>query len=142
MLKGCVHYIFATLFLISKREHLWNKEEPFLFHIESSLHSWNNQILTFFRYSNVMTTSNAQAWNTKHILLNNLGNKQSLVMKFSQFMLYYKIKFLIKKLWEMWSGNWFQALFNFQNIICKKESEEVRMLIWTNFDSVAITYLI
>ena len=39
-----------------------------------------------FRYSNVMTSSNAQAWNTKHILLNNLGNKHSLVMKFGQFM--------------------------------------------------------
>ena len=26
-----------------------------------------------------------QAWNTKHILLNNLGTKQSLVMKFGQY---------------------------------------------------------
>ena len=33
------------------------------------------------------------------------------------------------------------ALFNFQRILCKKESEEVCMLIWTNFDSSAITYL-
>ena len=37
------------------------------------------------RYSNVMTSSNAQAWNTKHILLNNLGSEESLVMKFGQF---------------------------------------------------------
>ena len=44
-----------------------------------------------FRYSNIMTSSNAQAWNTKHILLNNLGSKCSLVMKFGQFMQYYKI---------------------------------------------------
>ena len=43
-----------------------------------------------------MTSSNAQAWNTKHILLNNLKSKRSLVMKFGQFMQYYKIIFLSK----------------------------------------------
>ena len=43
-----------------------------------------------------MTSLNAQAWNTKHILLNNLGSKHSLVMKFGQFMQYYKIIFLSK----------------------------------------------
>ena len=43
-----------------------------------------------------MTSSNAQAWNMKHILLNNLGSKRSLVMKFGQFMQYYKIIFLSK----------------------------------------------
>ena len=32
--------------------------------------------------------------------------------------------------------------FNFQRILSKKESEEVCMLIWTNFDSFAVTYLI
>ena len=35
-----------------------------------------------------------------------------------------------------------QALFDFPRIFCKKESEEVGMLILTNFDSFAITYLI
>ena len=44
-LKGCVHYIFASLFFMSKREHLWNKEECFSFHQESSFHSRENQIL-------------------------------------------------------------------------------------------------
>ena len=43
-----------------------------------------------------MTSLNAQAWNTKHILLNNLGSKRSLVMKFTQFMQYYKTIFLSK----------------------------------------------
>ena len=47
-----------------------------------------------------MTSSNAQAWNTKHILLNNLGSKRSLVMKFGQFMQYYKIIFFIKKFYK------------------------------------------
>ena len=47
-----------------------------------------------------MMSSNAQAWNTKHILVNNLGSKRSLVMKFGQFMQYYKIIFFIKKFYE------------------------------------------
>ena len=42
----------------------------------------------------------------------------------------------------MWVGNYFQAPFNFQRILCKKEFEEVNMVIWTNFDSFTITYLI
>ena len=54
-----------------------------------------------FRYSTIMTSSNAQAWNTKHILLNNLyWGKCSLVMRFGQFMQYYKIIFFIKKFYE------------------------------------------
>ena len=50
----------------------------------------------------------------KHILRNNLGSKQSLLMKFGQ---------LVKK-------------------FCKKKCEEACILIWTNLDSFAITYLI
>ena len=45
--KGCVRCIFANLFCMSKREHFRNKEKCFLFHFESSSHSWDNQILTF-----------------------------------------------------------------------------------------------
>ena len=41
----------------------------------------------------------------------------------------------------MWPGDWFQALFNSQRILCKKESKEVSMLIWANFNSFAIAYL-
>ena len=82
---GCVRYIFTSLACKSKGRHLLNKEKCFLFHFKSSFCSWGNQILTF-RYSNVMASSNVQAWNTKHILLNNLGSKHSLVMKFGQFM--------------------------------------------------------
>ena len=80
-----------------------------------------------------MMSSNAQAWNTKYILVNNLGSKRSLVMKFGQFLQYYKI-----------NGAWklVQVLSNFQRILCKKDSVEVSMLIWTNFDRFAITYLI
>ena len=46
-LKGCVHYIFTSLFCMPKREDLWIKGKCFLFHFESSFHSWDNQILTF-----------------------------------------------------------------------------------------------
>ena len=45
--KSCVHYIFASLSFMSKREHLWNKKECFLFHLKSSFHSWDDQILNF-----------------------------------------------------------------------------------------------
>ena len=34
--KGCVCYIFASMFCMSKREHLRNKEKCFLFHFENS----------------------------------------------------------------------------------------------------------
>ena len=43
--KGCVRYIFVTLFCISKLEHLWNKEKCFLFHFERSFRFWDDQIL-------------------------------------------------------------------------------------------------
>ena len=39
-----------------------------------------------------MTSSNVEAWNTKHILLNNLGSKHCLLMTFGQFMSFYKRK--------------------------------------------------
>ena len=41
-----------------------------------------------------------EALNTEHILLNILGSKHSLVMKFGQFMYYYKRKTFIKKLYK------------------------------------------
>ena len=37
--------------------------------------------------------------------------------------------------------NYFQALFNFQRILCKKESEEICVLISTNLDSLVNSYL-
>ena len=59
-------------------------------------------------------------------------------MKFCEFMYHYKIKFFIKRFYEKYGLDWFQSRFNFQRILYKKESEEVSMLIWTNFDSFAI----
>ena len=41
------------------------------------------------------------------------------------------------KVWKLVPGH-----FNYQRILCKMESEEVSVLICTNFDSFANTYLI
>ena len=43
--KGCVHYIFASLFGKPKGKHLWHKEKYFLLHFENDFSSWDNQIL-------------------------------------------------------------------------------------------------
>ena len=55
-IKGCIRYIFAILFYMSKRENLWNKEKCFLFHFKSSLRSWDNQVLNFqvFKFHDVI----------------------------------------------------------------------------------------
>ena len=45
-------------------------------------------------------------------------------------------------LWKMWAENLFRALFDFQRIFGKKEFEEVCVLMRTNIDSVANTYLL
>ena len=45
--KGCVRHIFTSLFCMSKREDLWNKEKCFLFHFERFFRSWDNQIWNF-----------------------------------------------------------------------------------------------
>ena len=47
LIKGCVCYIFGSLFCISKREHSWNKGNCFLFHFRSFFRSWDHQILNF-----------------------------------------------------------------------------------------------
>ena len=80
-LKGCVHYIFSSLVSMSNREHLWNKEKCFLSHFKSSFCSWDNQILIFhiFKCHDII-----KCLNMKHIFLNNLRSKHSLVMKFGQ----------------------------------------------------------
>ena len=72
---------------------------------------------------------------------NNLGTKHSLVMKFGQLCKitkqYFYKKFYKKMAWKLLP----QPFLNFQRSLCKKESGEANMLIWTNFDSFAIKYL-
>ena len=75
--------------------------------------------------------------------MNNLGIKHSLVTKIWPVYIKLQNKFFLSKsymknvAWKLAPG-----LFDFHIILCKKDSEEVSMLIWTNFDSFAITYLI
>ena len=91
----------------------------------------------------MMMSSNAQAWNMKHILLINLRGKHSLVMTFVQFMQYCKRKFFIKKFYEKCGlETSFRYFLISKKMLCEKRYEEDRQLIWTNFGSFAITYLI
>ena len=39
LFKGCVCYIFASLFFKSKQEHLLNQEKCFLFHFKTCFRS-------------------------------------------------------------------------------------------------------
>ena len=85
--KGYVPYIFASLFCIVSLKHTTCETRKDVFYF-----TWKAlfvlKIIKFwlFAYSNVMASSNAQAWITKHILLNNLGSKHNLVVKFGQLM--------------------------------------------------------
>ena len=60
LFKGCVRYSFASLFCMSKREHFKTRENAFYFSMKALLVL---EIIKFqhFRYSNIMTSSNAQA---------------------------------------------------------------------------------
>ena len=107
----------------SLRKHWWKKEKCVLF--TSKAHFVLKIIkFYFFRYSNIMVSSNTQAWKTKHILLNNLISKYSLVIKFGQFMLYYNIKFFIKKFHEKCGLETSSTSF----LIFKKSS--VKRILW------------
>ena len=57
---------------------------------------------------------------TEQILLNNLGTKHSLVIKFGQFNVTLQSKFFIKKLYEKSSLETSSRLLNFQRILHKK----------------------
>ena len=94
--KGCVRYIFTSLFFKPKLERLSNWERCFLFHFKSSFLSQENQILEFY----ILKFYDVIKWLSIKQEMNNLGSKQSLLMKFGQFMSYYKRKNLIKKLYQ------------------------------------------
>ena len=58
-------YIFASLFCMSEKEHLWNKN---VFYFTSKALFVREVIKVWlFRYPNIMTSSNAQSWNMKHM---------------------------------------------------------------------------
>ena len=61
------------------------------------LFSFLRYIIKF--YSNIMMSSNARAWNMKHLLLNNWGSKHSLQLNFASLCLLQN-KIFIKKFYE------------------------------------------
>ena len=94
--------VVSATFLLVCFSHLQDstcetRKNDFFFHFESSFRSLDNQILTFqiFECHDVIT-----CLSMKHTLLNNLGSKHSLVIKFGQYMQYYTIKFFIEKFYE------------------------------------------
>ena len=48
-----------------------------------------------------MTPYNAEAWNEEKTLPNNFGGKHILVIKFGQFVQYYKRKYCIQKFYKI-----------------------------------------
>ena len=60
-----------------------------------------------------MTSSNAKSWIEKYILLNNLSRKYSLVMKFGQFVQFYKRKVFLKKSYQIMNWKLVQDPFLF-----------------------------
>ena len=78
-LKGCICYFFASLFCKSIGKHLRNMGKYFYFSSEALSVLKIIQILTF-----LISKCHDAINNTKHILLNNLGNKHSPVTKFRQ----------------------------------------------------------
>ena len=134
--KGCVCYIFASVFFKSKREYLWNKDKHFLFYFESFFLFWDNQILTFqvFRSHDVI-----KCLSMKH---KTHFTKQPGKLIQSGNEIWSKRKFFVKEIYEKCCLETNSRLCSFQGMLCKKEPEEVSLLIWTNFDSFTNTYLI
>ena len=78
--------------------------------------------------------SNVLGQNKNYILLNNFGSKHILVMKFAQFMWYYKGKILFENYWKNLAWELVPDAFYFWRILYKKELQEVCMLVLTFFD--------
>ena len=91
---------FLLVYFVCLKESTFETKKNVFYLISKVLFVLEIIRFKFFRYSNVMTSSDAQAWNTKQNLLNNLGSKHSLIMKFGQYVHYYKIQFCIKKICE------------------------------------------
>ena len=84
LLKVVSAIFLLVLFCMSKGEHLWSKEKCFLFYFKSTFRSWD-KILTF-RICKCHDVIKCRSMNMKHILLNNSGSKDSLVVALGQFM--------------------------------------------------------
>ena len=77
-----------------------------------------------FRYSNIMTSSNAQAWNTKHTLVNNFGKQMQSGNEIWSVYGILQNSFFIKKLWKRYGLKTSSRPF----IIYKESS--VKKILW------------
>ena len=79
----------------------------------------------------------------KHILLNNLGSKQCDNEIWPVYAILENKFFFVKNLYEKYGLKTSSRPFMvFKEFSAKKDSVEVTMLFWTNFDSFAVSYLI
>ena len=91
--KRCAHYIFAIL-LLSFTESVCKTRKNVFYFTSKALFIFEQIKVQNFRDSIFITLLNAS--NKKYNLLNNLGSRHSLLMKFGQNMSYYKRKKFIK----------------------------------------------
>ena len=94
LLKICLEVVSATfllVFLSLKESTCETRKNVFYSNLKAFF------VLEKIKNSNFVTSSNALAWNKKYTLVNNLESKHSLLMKFGQFMSYYKRKKFMKK---------------------------------------------
>ena len=100
LLKDCVHYIFASLFFKSKREHLWNLRKKSI--SLQKLFSFSRKSTKILKFHDVIKCLSIKKI---YIILNNLGSKHSLLMKFGQFISCYKRMKIIKEFYKKWDLN-------------------------------------
>ena len=93
-----VSALFGQFDLLSLKDSTCETRKIFFYFISKALFVLEKSKIQNFRYSSFLTSSNAYAKSKQYLLLNNLGSKHSLLIKFGQFMSYYKRKYFIKKL--------------------------------------------
>ena len=91
IIKGCVRYIFASLFLRLNESTRQTRENVFYF-TWKALFVFEKIKFQNSSFSNFVTSSNASAKN-KCILLNNVGSKHSLLMKWPGYVILEEKKF-------------------------------------------------
>ena len=84
MLKGCVCYIFGSLFFKSIKEHMWNSEKCFLFHFKSSFCSQEKSDLSILDIQ--ISWSHQMPKHKANIFYWITWKVNSLLMKFGQLL--------------------------------------------------------
>ena len=117
-------------FLCLIREHLWNKE-CFLFHLESSFHSWVNQVLTsqmfkclkWFHQMPKHDTWNTFCWITWEVIQS--GNEIWPVYVILQNEIFYQKNYVKNVAWKLVPG----LRLNLETKIASQKSPCIAMII-------------